>query len=434
MKTSFYNHYIPQGNLVLLYNALTSGYIVMKKEIFDIVFDGDSFNVNLLESNYLNTFKSLVDNGFLVSNSCDEKLIVENVHYNERFSTTVYELTINTTLSCNLNCWYCYETHTQKSKISEDMVSRVIKNIRQKYDAEPFKKLQLNFFGGEPLLYAKTVCEIVEKIEKIREEFDFKMDIHFTTNGTIIPKILLEKLNMYKVSFQITFDGNKEQHNSVRFGLSKNKKLGTYSKIIKNIKVISKYPNCQTTVRINFSENTFKGLRELISDLDFCDRKKLNISLHQVWQVNKESLNKEELFEFIRYANSRNFSVNYMDLGGGMGVGCYADRYNQAVINYDGSVYKCTARDFNKENREGFINKDGVILWDRGKLMRRMHLELNEKCRECKLLPACKGFCSQAKIENGDSLGCALDSNFSVSDYIIQNFNNQIVLSRISKL
>ncbi len=44
---------------------------------------------------------------------------------------------------------------------------------------------------------------------------------------------------------------------------------------------------------------------------------------------------------------------------------CYADKINQMTVNYDGGVYKCTARDFNEKNRLGQLCDDGTVLWDK---------------------------------------------------------------------
>ncbi|WOC53178.1 hypothetical protein BPO_p0095 (plasmid) [Bergeyella porcorum] len=41
---------------------------------------------------------------------------------------------------------------------------------------------------------------------------------------------------------------------------------------------------------------------------------------------------------------------------------CYANKINHSTINYDGIVYKCTARDFNLKNHEGRLSSDGNII------------------------------------------------------------------------
>jgi uncharacterized protein len=90
---------------------------------------------------------------------------------------------------------------------------------------------------------------------------------------------------------------------------------------------------------------------------------------------------------------------------------CYADKINQATINYNGDVYKCNARDFNEKNKEGVLTDDGQIAWnDRGK--ERVNIKMNNSpCLECSILPICGGGCSQVALENKDK------------DYCVHNFD-----------
>lgn len=80
---------------------------------------------------------------------------------------------------------------------------------------------------------------------------------------------------------------------------------------------------------------------------------------------------------------------------------CYADSPRHAVINYNGDVFKCTARDFATESREGRLNNEGRIEWNE-KFFQRMAIKYsNEACRNCVILPICNGSCTQNKIEAG---------------------------------
>ena len=63
---------------------------------------------------------------------------------------------------------------------------------------------------------------------------------------------------------------------------------------------------------------------------------------------------------------------------------CYADKKNTVVVNYNGDLYKCTARDFVSKNREGTLTADGDIHW-------------NDKYK--KRLSIGHGGCSQMKLE-----------------------------------
>lgn len=79
---------------------------------------------------------------------------------------------------------------------------------------------------------------------------------------------------------------------------------------------------------------------------------------------------------------------------------CYADKKNQSVINYNGDVYKCNARDFNQKNKEGVLNEDGEIVWNEQHNKRLVSKLNNKPCLECSILPICGGGCSQMIVES----------------------------------
>jgi uncharacterized protein len=83
----------------------------------------------------------------------------------------------------------------------------------------------------------------------------------------------------------------------------------------------------------------------VVDDMDFCNRQKASFSLHKIWQANGAEINYETILDFINYAKNKNFVANFMMFNNSLDS-CYADNYNQAVVNYDGKIYKCTARDF----------------------------------------------------------------------------------------
>lgn len=76
---------------------------------------------------------------------------------------------------------------------------------------------------------------------------------------------------------------------------------------------------------------------------------------------------------------------------------------SQAVINFNGDVFKCTARDFANHKPDGVIEKDGNIKWNNIYYKRMSNTTIeNEKCLTCNFLPACWGPCSQKVIECKD--------------------------------
>jgi uncharacterized protein len=82
---------------------------------------------------------------------------------------------------------------------------------------------------------------------------------------------------------------------------------------------------------------------------------------------------------------------------------CYADRYKYDHMNYDGLVYKCTARDYSEDRAVGKLVNGGKIEYKPG-IMENIYQKANFEnrvCCQCKKLPICGGPCLQKTLEAG---------------------------------
>lgn len=408
---------------ILCYNAYTNSFLFIKKTMYKL-FRQYSDRIDELASINKNLFDNLVTNGFIIEDNKNEKEEYLDSYYRYRVSKERYHLFINPTLGCNLDCWYCYEDHKSFTKMSPEMIDRVMKHLDQKYTSDPFKYLQIGFFGGEPLLYFDVVKELLSKIKQFTDSRQVQLRVHFTTNGVLINESRFLFLKDFHPYFQISLDGNKENHDKSRVPKTKQP---TYDKILKNIEYLSwKEEVDHICVRINYTDQTINGLLEILDDMNKCNRNKIHFDLQRVWQTNAKSIDKKLVFGFVREAQKKGFRTEYLPLYYNY-ESCYADKYNEAVINYDGNVFKCTARDFVPENAEGVLQEDGTIQWNQEKVNRRMNTKIQDTCLDCKLLPSCNKICTQNLIEKGNS-GCKIENDLNFADYILHNFTNQIIL------
>lgn len=426
MKSSVYNHAIDiDTNHILLYNAYTDSYLILTDRLYKL-FTSHIEDLETISTTNEKLYQTLAENGFLIEDDIDEKELYLKRVEERRFSKATYHIFINPTLGCNLDCWYCYEKHQQGSKMSPEMMDRVMKHIRLKYEDEPFTELNLSFFGGEPFLYFDVVKHLLQEIGAFVKDKDIRFWLHFTTNGTLFKDEHIAFLEEYHPYFQITLDGNREQHDKTR--VPRNKKP-TYNIIMENIQKLSWKEGIEhIQLRINFSAQSLQGLSDVIDDLKECNKKKIIIHLQRIWQVNADEIDEGAVFEFIKYAQANAVVVEYLPLGPTLST-CYADNLNQAVINYDGNVFKCTGRDFLPENAEGVLLEDGKIQWNQEKIDRRMAVQIQDVCLDCSLLPACYKVCTQNLMEKGN-VGCRMGKRFSKEDYIVHNFTNKILLNR----
>jgi uncharacterized protein len=205
-----------------------------------------------------------------------------------------------------------------------------------------------------------------------------------------------------KPHFQITLDGYREKHDEVRF-VTKTK--GSYFTIINNIKKLVEN-EMFVRLRINYTDENLTNIYKIADDLPIKDKELIKdyllIDFHRVWQNSKvDDINiiVDKNIERIKEKGFRtkNSTYNSENVKGS----CYADKHNSAVVNYNGDIYKCTARDFKTENREGYINENGKIVWENNSFEKRMNAKFhNEPCLTCRLLAICNGCCSQQALEH----------------------------------
>lgn len=344
------------------------------------------------------------------------------------FNNNSYRLTINPTLNCNCSCWYCYETHTKKI-MSPQVVRRVENFIETTVKTIGIKSFYLDWFGGEPLLcYNNKVVPICHYSKNICEKNNVVFESGITTNGYLINKKMIDffkEVNM--TSFQITLDGDRDIHNNVRIH---NKKIPTFDKIIENICLLAdKLKPKNLALRINYTNDNFDSINSIINYIPFELRSNIIILLQQVWQDEQNKFSVSRVEEKKKIFKKAGFNVKE-DILNMKCYSCYADLYNQAVINYDGRVFKCTARNFNDEKEDGVLGNFGQINWDMNRLSSYITNATfeNVKCKECIYLPICFGACSKKMALVKDDIKildkfCFKSGIAETLDYIMDNFS-----------
>ncbi len=289
--------------------------------------------------------------------------------------------------------------------------------------AEEPKQHKFQFFGGEPLLCFKTVIKpLLEKYKAHNRLQNVPLLIGITTNGHLISKEIIQFLSQFNIgAFQITIDGNKEQHNSVRYS---RKGEDTYSRIISNIKDCLGH-QIHIVLRLNISNETHIDVEKLLAD--FVDVEKtdyLCFSIHKVWQADDSVHNKiENIVNLIRQKGYK--CASYFSRPTSICNTCYADKNNHLVINPHGKIFKCTARNFSDNQIEGYLEANGRIKWLPLHYQRAEATPLNNaSCRECKILPICIGGCSQKIIEHDNKDSCILGmSEEDKEQYALRVYN-----------
>lgn len=441
MKKSNYNIFIKKKNCVLGYNTITDSYVVISHTAYKNFISGNC--IDTFQERFPAIYKSFMTNGFIIDDSFEELDSIRFDNRIETFSSKEYFLMVYPTQDCNLKCWYCYESHVKNSVMSLDVMNAIVNHIEKKIKNKEINKLNLTFFGGEPLMYFDDIVyPLLQRISRLCVNKSIPFHPFFITNGSLITEKVVLKLKPFNPMFQITLDGNAKKHDSVRKGKIKN--FPTFDKIISALKLICKYLSSENTsisriltVRINYDNQTLNYTDEIIKELSELDGDKVFIHLERVWQT--KSLVTLEQIERLKKTILK-FSVAGFKVGHGIfgrrSNSCPAEVYNYAVINYNGLVYRCNGRTLTPQTAEGELLPDGTIEWKKDMLIKRLSRSTfeNEKCLNCVMLPQCMGPCSQKQMENGwgniEGI-CSLNVvDLSIEDYLTLDFEVRNLIYR----
>ena len=419
-----YCAFIPVEEGIALYNYAGQTVIDLVPELVSLIM-ANKETIEEIKQIHPDLYTALNSGNFIENypNEIYDQLI--NKMILEFSSAESFQLTVNPTLACNCNCWYCYENHDNMPLMDENHLSAIKQFISRKLNSS-LNHFHLDFFGGEPLLgFDSIVKPIIEHLKYESKVFSKTYSIGFTTNGTLLDESRIQYLisggTNQPVRFQITLDGSRNAHNATR---STRDGRGTYDLIIQNIKSLLQN-GASVMVRFNYTTQnayTFIDVASEFDDLTVDERKRLLFSFHKVWQ----SLAKETTNEIIHSMEKtyKSWNYNVEDRIIYKGGHCYADKENCIVINYNGDVFKCTARDFDNKKRIGTLTSDGQIIYNKLYSDVLSYRFGTQECKTCRLFPICHGNCSQFSYENRFTEGCVLHYSEEDKQSIILKYYN----------
>lgn len=355
MKVSKYNIYVEKEDRKFVYNQLRSSLLEIDEELFRRLSVPDS-EVDTLDEEIL---EELHANGVVCdTNLNEENIILANCKI-RRFSNDMARVTILPTLDCNFHCWYCYENHHDGFMTSED-VAKVLEFCRKTIIDGKIKHFQLDWFGGEPLMYfQEVVYPISKKVQEICANNNVAFRNTITTNGYLVNSSMIEKLKEIQLtSFQITLDGGKRFHNKTRFSKDVH---NSYEVITSNIIALCRaIPNIDMTVRINYTPKNMESIDEIVNVFPLDIRNKITVMPQLVWQFKDDrNMQGDDITRKMELFVSHGYKKKLTDLSC---YQCYTENMKQFVVNYDLSVFKCTARDFSEKYSIGKIDNDGEFV------------------------------------------------------------------------
>nr|WP_311520939.1 radical SAM protein [uncultured Porphyromonas sp.] len=345
---------------------------------------------------------------FVCDTSIDEYYQIIRLQRILKYGNKNARLTILPTLNCNFNCWYCYEEHSARNMTKNECRSLLLfcDNLVK---SNKLNTLTLDWFGGEPMLmFYDVVVPLSSNIQELCEKEGLTFFNMMTTNGALIQEKHLEHINEIRLNkFQITLDGGAEFHNRTRFS---KKHQNSYDQIVSNIIMLVEGINdVDLTLRINCTTQNINSIESIIDSFPISIRPKIHVNLQPIWQE-VESLKSFscEVMHITSLFHEKGFSVpSFTELPQTPNL-CYVENMLQYTIIPGLEVYKCTARDFKKgsSNYIGEISSSGIFNSNDNILRYYANSFFeNNKCKECDVLPVCRGNCIQKCVE-GNKLMC----------------------------
>lgn len=344
--------------------------------------------------------------------------------------TVVKALCLHIAHDCNLACKYCFaeegEYHGDKSLMSYEVGKQALDFLIA--NSGNRRNLEVDFFGGEPLMNFDVVKQLVRYGREQEKLHDKNFRFTLTTNGVLLNDDIIDFLNEEMANVVLSVDGRKVIHDMMR--PTRNGK-GSYDLIMPKFQKLAESRNQKNYyVRGTFTHNNLDFAEDVLhlADLGF-----EQISVEPVvaedqapYAIQKEDIQKvfdeydklaKALIERKKNGKGVNFFHFMIDLSGGPCVakrlsGCGSGTEYLAVTPW-GDLYPCHQFVGKDEFLMGNVF-DGVKETDLRDEFKLCNVYAKPKCKECFARFYCSGGCAAnsynftGSINDTYDVGCEL--------------------------
>ena len=378
----------------------------------------------LLEA--LGECRELKEAGVLFTEDIYEKAIFD---YKAR-PTVVKALCLHIAHDCNLACKYCFaeegEYHGRRALMSYEVGKKALDFLIANSGSR--HNLEVDFFGGEPLMNWQVVKDLVAYGRSQEEPHNKKFRFTLTTNGVLLNDEVMDFCNREMGNVVLSIDGRPEVHDYMRpFRNGK----GSYDLVLPKFQKFAKSRQGKSYyVRGTFTHNNIDFSEDV---LHLADAGFDQVSVEPVVGPDTEeySLKKEDLPTILeqydklaaemvkREKEGRGFTFFHfmIDLTGGPCVykrlsGCGSGTEYLAVTPW-GDFYPCHQFVGQEKYLMGNVD-EGIKRQDIVDEFKCCNVYTKEKCRNCFAKFYCSGGCAansynfHGTIQNAYDLGCEL--------------------------
>lgn len=339
----------------------------------------------------------------------------EPVHPEPVYKGVVKALCLNIAHGCNLRCKYCFAGDGQYHGGVDFMSSETAKNAIDFLIAKSGsrKRLEVDFFGGEPLLNMRAVKDTVAYARSVEKAAGKEFRFTITTNAVALDDETIDYINREMYNVVLSIDGRKEVHDAVRRDAQGR---GSFDVALANSKkLIEKRGDKSYYVRGTFTAANLDFAKDILALNDYGfgqvslepvvldDGDPLAIREEHIAELKGQyELLADEYLK--RRAAGREFGFFHFNIDIYNGpcatkrlVGCNAgDEYLAVAPN--GNIYPCHRFDGMDEYIIGNVN-DGTFDDRLPQLFATTNLTKKEACNDCWAKYYCSGGCAANSIQ-----------------------------------
>lgn len=322
---------------------------------------------------------------------------------------------------CNLRCEYCFASTGDfgegRKLMSFETGKTAIDFLLEK--SANRENLELDFFGGEPLMNFDVVKQIVVYARSKEKEYGKRFRFTITTNGLLLDDDKIDFINKEMSNVVLSVDGRKEVNDRTRVRVDG---TGCYDAIMPKFKRLVEKRGFEnyyvrgtfTKYNLDFSEDVFhlnsEGFDQIsVEPVVGEESNPYAITEKELPTVFDEYEKLEKRLSDARKQGNRfNFFHFMLDLDQGPCAikrlrGCGSGN-EYVAITPDGDIYPCHQFVGNTDYKMGNLH-DGTFDMEMKKKFASAHIYTKEKCRSCWAKFYCSGGCNANNyIYEGDIL------------------------------
>ena len=381
-----------------------------KKSVINSVIAKYKNNPDVSEDDVLECYEQvtyLKENGKLFSPDTFEAMAGK---LKEKTSGVIKALCMHVAHTCNLNCEYCFASQGkyqgERAVMSYEVGKRALDFLVENSGTR--RNLEVDFFGGEPLMNFDVVKQLVAYARSIEKKRNKNFRFTLTTNGVLIDDDVIEFANKEMSNVVLSLDGRKEVHDKYRVDYAGN---GSWEKIVPKFqKLVKERGGKGYYMRGTFTHQNPDFLEDIkvMLDLGFnelsmepvvCAKGDKNELTEDDKKIIFEQYEKlaELMIEKDEQGKPFTFYHYMIDLTGGPCIykrisGCGSGTEYMAVTPW-GDLYPCHQFVGDEKFKLGDIF-NGVTNLERQKEFADCNVYAREDCKDCWAKLYCSGGCS----------------------------------------